>query len=433
MMSNIPKLRFPEFSGEWEEKNFYEVFDILQNNTFSRDQLNNENGFVRNIHYGDVLIKYGDYIDCQKEELPFINLENNLSKYEDTSYVKNGDIIIADTAEDYTAGKVTEICNVKDYKILSGLHTFLCRTKFEFASKFLGYKLNSSSYHNQIAPLVAGTKVYSINRKAIGETTITYPSKAEQQKIADFLSNVDSIITAETKIQNALQKKKKALMQKLFTRQLRFKSDDGTDFPTWKEKKFSEVFIYHQTNTFSRNMLNYEEGDTYNIHYGDILVKFGSYIDFDNSKIPFINSDVTLNKFVSDSFLKDGDIIIADTAEDESAGKVSEVYNINNKKALSGLHTILCRPKQIFASKYLGYFMNSNVYHKQIVKLLVGTKVLSINKSVIADTIIQIPCLAEQQKIADCLSSLDSLIQNQQKVVTTWQQRKKALLQQMFI
>ena len=287
-MSNIPKLRFPEFKGEWEEKNFYEVFDILQNNTFSRDQLNNENGIVRNIHYGDVLIKYGDYIDCQKEKLPFINLENNLSKYEDTSYVKNGDIIIADTAEDYTAGKVTEICNVKDCKILSGLHTFLCRPKFEFASKFLGYKLNSGSYHNQIAPLVAGTKVYSINRKAIGETTITYPSKAEQQKIADFLSNVDSIITAETKILNTLQKKKKALMQKLFTRQLRFKSDDGTDFPAWEEKKLGDICSYIGGGTPSKKVKEYWNG---NINWASVKDITGKYLYETQDKISQLGAD----------------------------------------------------------------------------------------------------------------------------------------------
>ena len=145
---NIPKLRFPEFSGEWEEKGFYDIFDILQNNTFSRDQLNNETGNVYNIHYGDVLIKFGDYIDCQKEKLPFINIDNNLSKYNQESYIRNGDIIIADTAEDYSAGKVTEICNVNNLQILSGLHTFLARPKNQFASKFLGYKMNSNSYHN---------------------------------------------------------------------------------------------------------------------------------------------------------------------------------------------------------------------------------------------------------------------------------------------
>lgn len=422
MMSNIPKLRFPEFKGEWEEKKLSDFMTRL-----TRKNSNNESSRALTISSVDGLIDQGEFFKKQiasKDTSGYYLLKKG-----DFAYNKSYSV-------GYDYGSIKRLDRYED-GVVSTLYICMSLTS-DTNSDYLTHYFDSMKWNKSVSEISAeGARnhgLLNIPTEAFFQTKhFLAPSSQEQQKIADFLSNVDSIITAETKILKTLQKKKKALMQKLFTQQLRFKSDDGTDFPAWEEKKFSEVFIYHQTNTFSRNMLNYEEGDTYNIHYGDILVKFGSYIDFDNSKIPFINSDVTLNKFVSDSFLKDGDIIIADTAEDESAGKVSEVYNINNKKALSGLHTILCRPKQIFASKYLGYFMNSNVYHKQIVKLLVGTKVLSINKSVIADTIIQIPCLAEQQKIADCLSSLDSLIQNQQKVVTTWQQRKKALLQQMFI
>ena len=418
-MSYIPKLRFPQFSGEWEEKNFYEVFDILQNNTFSRDQLNNENGIVRNIHYGDVLIKYGDYIDCQKEKLPFINLENNLSKYEDTSYVKNGDIIIADTAEDYTAGKVSEICNVKDYKILSGLHTFLCRTKFEFASKFLGYKLNSGSYHNQIAPLVAGTKVYSINRKAIGETTITYPSKAEQQKIADFLSNVDSIITAETKILNTLQKKKKALMQKLFTQQLRFKSDDGTDFPKWEESTLEKECDY----------VDYRGKTPKKVSTGIFLVtakniKLG-YIDYECSKEYIAENDY--NEVMHRGKVKLGDVLITTEAP---CGNVAQ---IDNENVALAQRVIKYSSKGRLNNTFLKYYFLSDLFRTIINEKATGSTVKGIKGSVLHKQKVIVPSLEEQQKIADCLSSLDSLIQNQQKVVTTWQQRKKALLQQMFI
>ena len=420
-MSNTPKLRFPEFSGEWEEKNFYEVFDILQNNTFSRDQPNNENGIVRNIHYGDVLIKYGDCIDCQKEELPFINLENNLSKYEDTSYVKNGDIIIADTAEDYTAGKVTEICNVKDYKILSELHTFLCRTKFEFASKFLGCKLNSGSYHNQIAPLVAGTKVYSINRKAIGETTITYPSKAEQQKIADFLSNVDSIITAETKNLNTLQKKEKALMQKLFTQQLRFKSDDGTNFPTREEKKLGEIAIFSKGNGYSKSDL--VSNGTPIILYGRLYTKYETVI-----------SDVdTFVQEKKNSVISVGNEIIA-PASGETAEDISRASAVkHNGVILGGGLNIIEVDLNHYIPEFIALCISNGEPKKRKAKLAQGKTIVYLHNSDLQQLIFSIPCKAEQQKIADCLSRLDSLIQTQQKVVTTWQQRKKALLQQMFI
>ena len=418
---NVPKLRFPEFTEEWEQKSFYEVFDILQNNTFSRDQLNNENGIVRNIHYGDVLIKYGDYIDCQKEKLPFINLENNLTKYVENSYVRDGDIIIADTAEDYTAGKVTEICNVQNFKILSGLHTFLCRSKFEFASKFLGYKMNSGSYHSQIAPLVAGTKVYSINRKAIGETSISYPSLSEQQKIADFLSNVDSIITTETKILNALQKKKKALMQKLFTQQHRFKSDDGTDFPAWEEKKLGDIATFSKGNGYSKSDL--VATGTPVILYGRLYTKYETSI-----------SEVdTFVKIKKKSVISLGSEIIVpasgETAEDISRASVVKQAGI----VLGGDLNIIKVDVNKYVPEFIALCISNGEPKKRMAKLAQGKSVVHLHNSDLEQLNFAIPCKEEQQKIADCLSSMDSLIQKQQKVITTWQQRKKALLQQMFI
>ena len=92
----------------WEQRKFKDVFDGLQNNTFSRADLNYESGAVKNVHYGDVLIKFGDFIDVSKDELPFITDESQTTKY-NSSFLQDGDIIIADTAEDSTVGKCSEI------------------------------------------------------------------------------------------------------------------------------------------------------------------------------------------------------------------------------------------------------------------------------------------------------------------------------------
>lgn len=411
---NVPKLRFPEFSGEWEEKGFYDIFDILQNNTFSRNQLNNETGNVYNIHYGDVLIKFGDYIDCQKEKLPFINIDNNLSKYNQESYIRNGDIIIADTAEDYSAGKVTEICNVNNLQILSGLHTFLARPKKKFASKFLGYKMNSNSYHNQVAPLVAGTKVYSINRKAIAETSISYPTRLEQQKIADFLSTVDSIIASETKILNALQKKKKALMQKLFSQQIRFKADDGSEFPEWVEKKLEDLCTVNQGLQIAiEDRLKEQEENSY-FYITNEFIKTGTkykYYIKNPPKTVICNEDDILMTRTGNT-----GIVVTNIA----GCFHNNFFKINYDR------------KFIVKQFFVQFFKLPETKHRILVLAGLST-IPDLNHKDFYSLRINLPCKEEQQKIADCLSSLDNQIQNQQKIVSNWQQRKKGLLQQMFI
>ena len=100
-------------------------------------------------------------------------------------------------------------------------------------------------------------------------------------------------------------------------------------------------------------------------------------------------------------YLQDGDIIVADTAEDKTVGKTIELLNISGRKIEAGLHTVPCRPLFPFASMYLGYYMNTPHYHKQLIPLMQGIKVLSISKGNISKTEISSPqTIAEQEKIS---------------------------------
>ena len=219
-------------------------------------------------------------------------------------------------------------------------------------------------------------------------------------------------------------------MQKLFNQEVRFKADDGSEFPEWEEKSFSDVFENLNNSTFSRNCLNYEAGNVKYIHYGDILTKFGFAIDVQSSNVPYANEGLDCEKYAS---LSDGDIVIADTAEDDTVGKAVEIMNAHCGKTISGLHTIACHPREKFASKYLGYFMNADIYHNQLRPYMQGIKVTSVSKTNIVLTKISVPCLAEQQKIADCLSALDEVIEKQKATLAVWEELKKGLLQQMFV
>lgn len=167
----------------------------LQNNTLSRADLSKETGVAKNVHYGDILTKFGEVLDISKEQLPVIMDEGVLTKYK-TSFLQNGDVIIADTAEDTTVGKCSEIAGLNDEVVLSGLHTIPYRPIEKFASGYLGYYLNSSAYHNQLIPLMQGIKVTSISKSAMQDTDIVYPKTMEEQAmIGNYFQSIDHLIT----------------------------------------------------------------------------------------------------------------------------------------------------------------------------------------------------------------------------------------------
>ena len=191
----VPEVRFEGFTDAWEKRKLGDILISLQNNTLSRAELSNETGVAKNVHYGDVLIKFGEVLDVSKEQLPRITDEKVLVKYK-ASFLQNGDVIVTDTAEDTTVGKCSEIAGLNDEVVLSGLHTIPYRPIEKFASGYLGYYLNSSAYHNQLIPLMQGIKVTSISKSALQDTDIIYPkSEEEQVKIANYFQNLDHLIT----------------------------------------------------------------------------------------------------------------------------------------------------------------------------------------------------------------------------------------------
>jgi len=221
---------------DWEVLKIDESFDFLQNNTCSRSYLNPSIGLVNNIHYGDVLIKYGSLLDCDIEAIPFINPEIEIKT--ENQLVQDGDVIITDTAEDTTVGKATEVFNVRDRKIVSGLHTILIRPKPNLFSKlFLGFFLNSHTFHDQLLPFIVGTKVSSISRATLRETLVYRPPIKEQEKIVATLLDMDIYITALDKLIEKKQNIKKGVMRSLLTGKHRLPGFQGE----WVERSLGEL------------------------------------------------------------------------------------------------------------------------------------------------------------------------------------------------
>ena len=194
---------------------FTDVFMFLSNNSLSRAELNST-GEIKNVHYGDVLIKFGELIDMSKEELPYIKNETVANSLSTENFLQNGDVIFADAAEDNTVGKCCEIILTGEEKVVSGLHTIPCRPTRTFSEGFLGYFLNSDAFHNQLLPLIQGTKISSISKKALMSTYITFPEDLEEQRrIASFFRSLDTKISLQTQRIEKLKQMKTACLSRM--------------------------------------------------------------------------------------------------------------------------------------------------------------------------------------------------------------------------
>ncbi|WP_345788135.1 restriction endonuclease subunit S [Desulfitobacterium hafniense] len=156
--------------------------------------MNYERGKIKSVHYGDILIKYGAVTNCGKGMIPFIT-GAEISDYR-SQLLQDGDVLIADAAEDETVGKVTEIAGISDIPMVSGLHTIACRPRVKMQPNYLGYYMNSPSYHQQLLPLMQGIKILSISRTNLAKTTICYPVSAQEQlQIGKMFRDLDHLVT----------------------------------------------------------------------------------------------------------------------------------------------------------------------------------------------------------------------------------------------
>ena len=400
-MSIVPRLRFPDFTGEWEEKKLSDFMTRL-----TRKNSNNESSRALTISSVDGLIDQGEFF---KKQIASKDISGYyLLKKGDFAYNKSYSV-------GYDYGSIKRLDRYEN-GVVSTL--YICMSLIsDTNSDYLTHYFDSMKWNKSVSEISAeGARnhgLLNIPTESFFQTKhFLAPTLAEQQKIANFLSNVDSIITAETKILNTLQKKKKALMQKLFTQQLRFKSDDGTDFPAWEEKKLGDVCETYSGGTPKSGTAEYYGGEIPFIRSGEIS---------SNKTELFLTEKGIENS--SAKMVSKGDILYALYGANSGLCSISKIDGAINQAILC----IKTNENKRFLCNYLQY--QREYFYSTYLQGGQG----NLSGKLVESFIIPLPCIVEQQKIAACLSSLDSLIQTQQKVVTTWQQRKKALLQQMFI
>lgn len=264
---------------------------------------------------------------------------------------------------------------------------------------------------------------------------VTIPDVTEQGRIGTFFRELDLLVALHQRKHDKLLALKKTLLQKMFPKPdecapaIRFKGFQGG----WAEQSIGMAMENIANNSLSRANLNPHSGLAKNVHYGDVLTKFAEVLDAKNDDIPRISSHAIVEK-LSQFRLRDGDIVMADAAEDEAVGKCVELRNVGNQTVVAGLHTIALRPKNSFAPFFMGYYLNSDAFHTQLLPIMQGTKVLSISKTSIKRLRVRFPTdVAEQRKIGAYFYNLDLLIRRHASQIQKFRQIKSAGLATMLL
>ena len=405
--AKVPEIRFDGFTYDWEQRKLGDM-----GSTFTGLSGKTKEDFG----HGDA--QFITYMNVFSN--PVANLEMTEAVEIDAKQnrVKKGDVFFTTSSE--TPEEVGMSCVMPENKDNIYLNSFCFgyRPTEKFDLDYLAYVLRADSFRKEMKFLAQGISRYNISKNKVMEVSIPIPNLEEQTMVGRYFSNLDHLITLHQRKYNKLLNVKKSMLEKMFPKnesnipEIRFK---GFADP-WEQRKLGDILISLQNNTLSRADLSNEAGVAKNVHYGDVLIKFGEVLDVSKEKLPMISDESVLSKYKS-SFLQNGDVIVADTAEDSTVGKCSEIAGLNDEVVLSGLHTIPYRPIEKFASGYLGYYLNSSAYHNHLIPLMQGIKVTSISKSAMQDTDIVYPKSVEEQgKIGDYFQSLDHLITLHQRL-----------------
>ena len=409
---NVPHLRFPKFSGEWEICKVSELLDFYSTNSLSWEQLEYGEKAMMNLHYGLIHVGLPTMVDLRRDKLPNVK-EGNMPK--NFELCKEGDVAFADASEDTNeVAKVIELFNLDNKDIVCGLHTIHGRdNKNKTIVGFKGYAFSSSAFHNQIRRIAQGTKIYSISTKNFSECYVGIPSKAEQTKIATLLRLIDERIATQNKIIDKLQSLIKGLNDSLYQQY-------GNEIMT----SFSKL------------------GQSYSGLSGKLADDFGigkPYITYLNV---YSNNVVNENDYqyvrISDgekqNVVKYGDVLFTLSSETPEEVGVGSVYLGKDDVYLNsfcfGIHI---ENKGLAYSPYLSYYVSSTPFRKFIYPFAQGSTRFNLCKADFEKADIKLPSLDNQKHIYAILNHITEKIETEKMILERYTIQKQYLLRQMFI
>jgi type I restriction enzyme S subunit len=397
----IPQLRFTEFSKNWEIKYIKNIAKVVGGGTPSTTNNEYWNGNIN--WFTPTEIKF-DIVSESKRKITDLGLNKSSA-----TLLPKGTILLTTRA---TIGQVAiaqEECTTNQ--------GFQCLVVNKNNSNHFVFDL-IKVYRKELYKRASGSTFKEISKKEIEKIRVLIPALLEQQKIASFLKDVDELITKLTKKKTLLEQYKKGVMQKIFHQELRFKDDDGNEFPNWEEKKLGDITKYydgtHQTPNYVSKGVPF-----YSVEH----VTANQFV-----KTKFISEDVFQkeNKRVK---LEKGDILMTRIG---NVGKAKYIdWDVNASFYVS---LALIKQNSTFSSKYLAQYINAITFQRELWKRIIHVAFpIKINLGEIGKCLVKLPSIEEQIKIANFLSDIDVKIDALNTKIENSKTFKKGLMQKMFV
>jgi type I restriction enzyme S subunit len=385
-----PKLRFPEFTGDWYKRTLSDLLTFKNGINASKEDYGSGYKFINVL---DII--QNDFITHDRIIGSVQIAETEFKK----NIVEYGDILFQRSSE--TREEVGQANVYLDKQNPATFGGFVIRGKriSEYDPQFMNYVLKTHRSRKEITSKSGGSTRYNVGQDTLSETSIITSELPEQQKIASFLSTVDEKIQLLKKQQPLLEKYKKGVMQKIFSRELRFKDENSKDFTVWEEMKLKDV-VTKQSSNISANSIE--------SNYGEYII-YGAAGEIKRIDFYEIEEDYI-------SIVKDG------------AG-VGRLLPCKGKSSVLGTLDILL-PNNTDVDIDFTYYLLLNI---DFSKYVTGSTIPHIYFRDYQNEKIAVPILSEQKKIGNFLKTIDEKIAKMKDQICLAEEWKKGLLQQLFV
>ena len=403
MNKNVPKLRFKEFNDEWFSYKIKDICKLSSGSTPSKLKKEYFTGDMLWLTSGELRDKYlYETIDNITEAG---RVDARLKVYDIGTFL----IAIYGLEAAGVRGKST----ILGEKATISQACMALEPNFKMISEYLYYWYEK--YGNLIGLKYAqGTKQQNLSTNLVGDLDIKTPSLQEQKKIADFFTILDSLIEEQDGKVRDLELYKKSMMQKIFSQEIRFKDENGCDYPEWKKQNLGTIIEEPKKikveNAFEIELI------TVKLYCKGIQLT-GKYPNDTKNGRPYYKRFIGEMLIGRQNMHNGGIGLVRKETDGKIASNAISSYVMKTKDRLEFIYLVLSNPD----------------FYRRIDILIGGTGQKEISKGEIEKLKIQIPCLEEQNKIVQCLSNIDNLIEEEKKNLDDLREMKKGLLQQMFV